>query len=46
MESHSKAPDGTGDLLSFIDRVEVWTALKQFEGEKKALALASHLEGR
>ena len=37
--------DGTGNLLSFLDRITVWTALKGFEGEKKALALASRLEG-
>ena len=33
--------DGTGNLLSFLHRITVWTALKGFEGEKKALALAS-----
>ena len=37
--------DGTGNLLSFLDRITVWTTLKGFEGEKKALALASRLEG-
>ena len=37
--------DGTGNSLSFLDRITVWTALKGFEGEKKALALASRLEG-
>ena len=37
--------DGSGNLLSFVDHVKVWTALKSFEDEKKALALASRLEG-
>ena len=36
--------DGTGNLLAFLDRITFWTALKCFEGEKKALALASRLE--
>ena len=37
--------DGTGNFLSFLDRITVWTAPRGFEGEKKALALASRLEG-
>ena len=37
--------DGTGNFLSFLDRITVSTARKGFEGEKKALALASRLEG-
>ena len=37
--------NGTGNLLSFLDRISVWTTLKGFESEKKALALASRLEG-
>ena len=41
----SQVFDGTGNLLSFLDRITVWTALEGFEGERKALALASRLEG-
>ena len=37
--------NGSGDLLSFFDYVNLGTALKSFGGEKKALALASRLEG-
>ena len=37
--------DGTENLLSCLDIINVWTSLKCFEGEKKALALASRLEG-
>ena len=33
------------DLLVFLDRVTVWSQLKGFSGEKKALALASRSEG-
>ena len=44
-----QAFDGWGILLSFLDpppdRVSVWTSLKGYEGKKKALALASRLEG-
>ena len=36
---------GYDDLLVFLDRVTVWSQLKGFSGEKKALALASRLEG-
>ena len=34
-----------GKLLSFLDRVSVWTSLKGSEGKTKALALATTLEG-
>ena len=37
--------DGTGNLLSLLGRITVWTALKGFEGERKALALTFRLEG-
>ena len=37
--------DGTGNLLSFLDRITVWIALNGFKGEKNARALASRLEG-
>ena len=40
-----QAFDGSGNLLSFLDRVSVWTSLKEYDGKKKALALASRLEG-
>ena len=36
---------GYDDLLVFLDRVTVWSQLKGFSGETKALALASRLEG-
>ena len=36
---------GYDDLLVFLDRVTVWSQLKGFFGEKKALALAPQLEG-
>ena len=36
---------GDIDLFTFLDRVTVWTELKNFQGEKKALALESRLEG-
>ena len=36
--------DGIGNLLASLDRITFWTALKGFEREKKALALASRLE--
>ena len=35
--------DGTGDLLAFLDHVHVWATLKGYEGERKAVALASRL---
>ena len=35
--------NGTGDLLAFLDHVHVWATLKGFEGERKAVALASRL---
>ena len=36
---------GSGDLLAFLDRINIWKELKNFQGQKKALALASRLEG-
>ena len=35
--------NGTGDLLAFLDHVQVWSTLKGYEGERKAVALASRL---
>ena len=40
-----QAFDGSGKLVSFLDRVSVWKPLKGYERKKKALALASRLEG-
>ena len=35
--------NGTGDLLAFLYHVQVWATLKGYEGERKAVALASRL---
>ena len=43
--SHCFGGSGDIDLLTFLDRVTVWTELKNFQGEKKAVALASRLKG-
>ncbi len=37
--------DGTGDVRSFIAKVELYSSLKSYTGEKCAQALASKLEG-
>ena len=31
--------NGTGDLLAFLDHVQVWATLKGYEGERKARTL-------
>ena len=41
----SQAIDALGKFLSFLDRVSLWTYLKRYEVNIKALALASRLEG-
>ncbi len=40
-----QAFDGLDKLLSFLDRVSVWTSLKGYEEKKKALVFTSRLEG-
>ena len=37
--------DGTGDVCSFIAKVELYSSLKSYTGEKCAQALASKLQG-
>jgi hypothetical protein len=46
MDVKPAAFEGSGDVAAFLDRIEVWTTLKDHKDEKKALALASRLEGR
>ena len=48
MESSKKEKlsfDGTGNVNEFIAKVELRSALKKYEGEQLAMALASHLQG-
>ena len=44
-KNSSQAFDGLSKLLSFLDRVSVWTSVTEYEGKKKALARASRFEG-
>ena len=45
MEGKSTTFNGTGDVRSFITKVELYSSLKSYTGEKCAQALASKLEG-
>ena len=44
-QGKSASFNGTGDVRSFITKVELYSALKGYTGEKCAQALASRLEG-
>ena len=46
MEGKTKVFNGNGDVKEFITKVELYSALKGYSGEKSAQNLASKLEGR
>ena len=46
MEGKTKVFNGNGDVKEFITKVELYSALKGYSGEKSAKNLASKLEGR
>ena len=43
-KNSSQAFDGLSKLLSFLDRVFVWTSVTEYEEKKKALARATRFE--
>ena len=48
MADQIQKPDvfnGDGNLTVWLKKTEVWASLKGYEGEKKALSVASRLDG-
>ena len=48
MADQIRKPDvfaGEGDLTAWSKKTQVWANLKGYDGEKKALAIASRLDG-